>query len=68
MAIQGKTRKELTKENVFKLISSYDIYRFYFGDFKLNTSVKNHFRGENNKSFIIGNKFGEITHAIYLLN
>lgn len=62
MGIQGVIKKELTKENIFKLISDYEVYRVFFGDFKLNTAIKNHLRGEDNKSFIIGNKFEKLTH------
>lgn len=62
MAIEGKKRTPLTRENILKLISPYDVYRFYLGDFKLNNVINNSFRGDRNPSLIIGTKYGEITH------
>jgi len=60
--IKGKKRIPLTTDNVLKLISPYDIYRRYFGDFKINVVTKNWIRGDENPSFIIGNATGELHH------
>lgn len=60
--IKGKKRIPLTTDNILKLISPYDIYRRYFGDFKINVVTKNWIRGDENPSFIIGNATGELHH------
>jgi hypothetical protein len=62
MSIQGEHRKRLTKEAILEKISQFDIYKMYFGNFELNKVTRNKFRGEGDPSFIIGTKFGEITH------
>lgn len=65
MAIAGipVTTSLLTKENILKKITTYDIYRYYFGPFKVNEVCINHFRGEKDESFIIGNKKSmDLTH------
>ena len=61
--IQGNKKKELTKENILNLISQYDIYRLYMPNkWELNKVCHSPFRRDSEKSFIIGTKFGEITH------
>jgi hypothetical protein len=61
--ISGTRKQDLTIDSVLSLISSYDIYRFYFGEFKLNEVTNNHLRGDRDPSFIIGNKgAGELRH------
>lgn len=60
--IKGKLKEELTMDSILGKISEYDIYKFYFGDFTLNEVTCNHLRGDNNPSFIIGNKYGHISH------
>jgi len=63
MTIYGKKKTELTKENILNLISQYDIYRLYMPNkWELNKVCHSPFRKDNQKSFIIGTKFGEITH------
>lgn len=62
MSIKGKLKLELTKETIFGFISHYDVYRKFFGDFKLNKVTCNHLRGDHVPSFIIGSKFNELTH------
>jgi len=47
---------------ILDLISPFDIYRFYFGDFKVNEITTNHLRGDKTPSFIIGNKGGSLHH------
>lgn len=60
--IQGKI-KGPTMERVLEKISTYDIYRFYHGNFKLNEVTVNRHRGEKDPSLIIGNKLSnELTH------
>lgn len=66
MAIQGKIREEITRELIFSKISSYDVYKMYMPwNFSLNYVCKNPFVVEKHASFIIGNKFGEITHKAF---
>lgn len=60
--IQGTKKVVLNKELIFSMISPYDIYKHFFGNFKLNVVTSNHLRGEKDPSFIIGTKYGEITH------
>ena len=62
MTIQGKKKSELTREGILELISSFDIYKHFFGEFKLNVICCNHLRGDKNPSFLIGTKYGEISH------
>lgn len=63
MTIYGKKKIELTRENILKLITQYDIYRLYMPNkWELNKVCHSPFRRDNEKSFIIGTKFGEITH------
>ena len=62
--IEGKRKTELTREEILKRISAFDIYRKFFGDFKINEVTYNHLRGEKDgtPSFIIGNRYGELLH------
>lgn len=61
--IKGKRKIELSKENILSKITSYDIYRYYNGPFKLNTVFVNKHRGEGDPSLIIGNKLSQdLTH------
>lgn len=60
--IKGKKRETLTAETILRKISAYDIYRYYFGEFEINTITTNHLRNDHNPSFIIGNKNGELSH------
>lgn len=62
MPITGKKRIELSKDTILERCSSYDIYRHFFGPFEINEVTCNHLRGDNNPSFIIGNKYGELRH------
>ncbi len=60
--IGGNRRVELTKEVILQRITEYDIYRHFFGDFKINSVTHNKFRTDKTPSFIIGNKLGHLTH------
>ena len=63
MTIYGKKKTELTRDNILKFITSYDIYRLYMPNkWELNKICHSPFRRDSEKSFIIGTKFGEITH------
>ncbi len=62
MSIQGSKKSKLTKESILLLISPYDIYRRYFGNFKINVACCNHLRGDRNPSFVIGTKYKELSH------
>ena len=62
MGIQGVIKKELTKENIFKLISEYDVYYAFFGNFTINKVTKNHLRGEHVSSFLIKSKYDKLHH------
>ena len=41
----------ITKEFLYSKISAYDIYRFYIGDFKVNSIFKSPLREDRNSSF-----------------
>lgn len=61
--IKGKHKITLTTEAILKKISTYDIYRFYNGPFKVNRVCVNKYRGEKDPSLIIGTKVSnELTH------
>lgn len=61
--IKGRQKSNLTKEAILSMISTYDIYRFYQGPFKINHVCVNKHRGEKDPSLIIGNKISEnLTH------
>lgn len=61
--IKGRQKSKLTKEAILGMISTYDIYRFYQGPFKINEVCVNRHRGETDPSLIIGNKVsGGLTH------
>lgn len=61
--IKGKQKVQLTKAGILGRISTYDIYRFYQGPFKVNEVSVNKHRGEKDPSLIIGNKVsGDLTH------
>jgi len=62
MSIKGKKKIELTKESILERCSVYDIYRHFFGPFNINEVTCNHLRGDTSPSFIIGNKYGELSH------
>lgn len=61
--IKGRQKSKLTKENILSMITTYDIYRFYQGPFKVNQPCVNRHRGEKDPSLIIGNKISQnLTH------
>jgi len=64
--IQGKKKEILNIETILSKISEYDIYYRFFGPFKLNRAICNHLRGEHEASFIIGTKFGKVTHKDFV--
>lgn len=60
--IKGR-QKKLSKAAILEKISTYDIYRFYQGEFKLNDPCINWRRGEKDPSLIIGTKVTDrLTH------
>lgn len=61
--ITGKKKTELTAETILKLITDYDIFRFYMPDKEWNINEATHspFREDRNPSFLIGNKKGYLS-------
>lgn len=57
--IKGKVKADLTKSAILSKITSYDIYRYYYGPFKINSMIINKFRGEKDASLVIGNKLSK---------
>lgn len=61
--ISGDIRQTLTVQAVLSKVTEYDIFRWFMPskDWKLNQATFSPFRKENNPSFIIGNRHGNIT-------
>jgi len=60
--IKGKRREQLTPETILSKISEYDIFKWYMPNpWKMNNVTYSPFRSENNPSFIIGNKYGNLS-------
>ena len=58
-----KKNKEIRREEIFSKISSYDVYRYYFGEFTINRKYLNHLRGDKKQpSFCIHNRYEDLTH------
>ena len=74
MAIQGERKVKLSTESILSKISEYDIFRFYMSNrkWKLNVATNSPFRKDDNPSFIIGTKHGNVSFidfadAMYML-
>ena len=48
-------KEELTKENIFKKVTEYDIFLNYFGQFVLEKRYRSPWRRDSNPSFVITN-------------
>ena len=61
--IQGRKKVKLTKDAILARITEYDVFRWYMPNksWRLNQVTYSPFRQENNPSFLIGNKFGNIS-------
>lgn len=56
----AKKPRFITKEEIMKKISEYDIYRYYFGEFQVNKKYLNRLRGDkSHPSFSISTKHGD---------
>ena len=72
--IKGKVRIDLTAENILKLVSDYDIYRFFMPhhNLKINDVCISPFMRngvtESNPSFLIGNKNGYLSFVDFGLS
>ena len=51
MFLQDLRDKQLNKNNILKLVSSYDIYNYYLSEIPLNTVTNSPFRKDKNPSF-----------------
>lgn len=52
--IKGSKHAELSAKSILEQVSSYDIYRYYYGrDFISGDAMMSPFRNENNPSFVI---------------
>lgn len=65
--IKGKLKKQLTIESILEKVTEYDIYRHFMPikNWELNTVTNSPFSKDDNPSFIIGNKFGKLTHKAF---
>lgn len=61
--------KKLSKTEILNMISEYDIYRYYFGNFQINKVTLNHLRGDkNNPAFEIKESSGHLYHIDYAVD
>lgn len=58
-----KKEELITKEFLFSKIDSFDVYRYYIGDFVIGQARKSPFRKDNNPSFSIYMKDGKLRHT-----
>lgn len=58
-----ENEKPLNKENLFKEIDSYTIFRHYLGAFKLGRAISSPFREDNNPSFTIN--YNKVTSEFF---
>src|SRR5688572_15404557 len=67
MPITGKKKTELTMDVILSKVSEFDIYKWYMPtkDWKLNDVTHSPFSSDSNPSFLIGNKFGNLTHIAF---
>lgn len=57
------SKKNISSKTIYDHITNYDIYRFYFGDFKIGVKCLNHLRGDrSNPSFVIRMDHGSLVH------
>ncbi len=65
--IQGKKKVDLTMDAILARISAFDIYRWYMPtkDWQLNQVTHSPFCQDKTPSFVIGNKYGNITHIAF---
>lgn len=61
--IKGKVRIDLTAENILKLVSDFDIFRYFMPNtnWKINEATNSPFRKDVNPSFLIGNRNGYLS-------
>jgi len=65
--IQGKKKEELTMETILSKISEFSIYSYYMPtkDWELNKVTHSPFCKDKTPSFLIGNKYGHLTHIAF---
>jgi len=65
--ISGKRKEDLSMESILSKVSPLDIYTFFnpIKDWELNQASLSPYKVENSPSFIIGNKYGNISHFTF---
>lgn len=64
--VTTEKKKDLNKEEIFKTLTEYDIYRFYLGDFIIGEPFNNPIRGEHHPSMKISvSDSGKLIHLDY---
>lgn len=59
-------KREFTEQELFEKVNPLIIYQYYYpGEFALNRPCLNPFVKDSNPSFIIGNKYGDVTHKAF---
>jgi len=63
MSIKGEHRVKLTGEAILEKISEYDVFKMYMPktNWKLNVATHSPFRKDDNPSFVIGTKHGNVS-------
>lgn len=60
--IKGAKRSDLTPESIFQRLTSYDIFRFYMPNkWRVNEVTTSPFHKDDDPSFLIGNRGGDLT-------
>lgn len=66
MAIRGTKKKDLTIDTILNEISEYDIYKYYMpNEWDINEVTNSPFSIDRSPSFVIGNKYGRLTHKAF---
>jgi len=65
--IKGKKKQELSMDNILNMLTPYDIYKFYMPnkDWEINRITFSPFKNESHESFLIGNKYGNLSHIAF---
>jgi len=65
--IKGKKKTELTMDTILQKVTPFDIYYHFMPnkDWKLNSVTFSPFKLETHPSFLIGNKYGNLTHVAF---
>jgi len=67
--IKGKVKLELSAETILRFVTSFDIFHFYMPKkWKLNQATNSPLHRDENPSFLIGNRNGDISFIDFSMN